>query len=145
MLNNVSLNQHDDAFLLEQAYFVSKCKFRPNAIIKLMPECRDLAESSLEYCTAFGNNGAVEPLVGLLDDADKTITVMAAQALGCLVASEPCCNQIRSVNNLKYLCCSQSALLQYRCTCHPICSHSRAACCLKRQVAVSCLACQSDH
>lgn len=58
-------------------------------------QMKDLAQSSVEYCTAFGQHGAIEPLVGLLDDTSKPVTMMAAQALGCMVACEPCCTQIR--------------------------------------------------
>ena len=57
--------------------------------------CRDLTQSSLEYAIAFGQHGAVEPLVGLLDDPSKPTTLLAAQALACMVACEPCCSQIR--------------------------------------------------
>lgn len=57
--------------------------------------CRDLAQSSIEYSTAFGEHGAIEPLVGLLDDPSKPTTLLAAQALACMVACEPCSSQIR--------------------------------------------------
>lgn len=58
---------------------------------------RELAQSSLEYATAFGQHGAIEPLVGLLDDPSKPTTLLSAQALACMVACEPCCSQIRYI------------------------------------------------
>lgn len=64
-------------------------------VLLLLWLCRDLAQTSVEYCTAFGQHGAIEPLVGLLEDTSKPVTMMAAQALGCMVSCEPCCTQIR--------------------------------------------------
>lgn len=66
-------------------------------------EIKDLAQSSLEYCIAFGQHGAIEPLVGLMDDTNKAVTMMAAQALGCMVMCEPCCTQIREAGAVSSL------------------------------------------
>jgi len=65
------------------------------AKVSAFDHCRELAQSNVEYCIAFGQHGAIEPLVGLLEDTSKPITMIAAQALGCMVACEPCCTQIR--------------------------------------------------
>lgn len=74
----------------------SDCSERcSTAVLLLLWLCRDLAQTSVEYCTAFGQHGAIEPLVGLLEDTSKPVTMMAAQALGCMVSCEPCCTQIR--------------------------------------------------
>ena len=87
---------------------------------------RELAQSNLEYATAFGQHGAIEPLVGLLDDPCKPTTLLAAQALACMVACEPCCSQIRysrlTAHGMsdKHLCVSHSksavsGCLHYQC------------------------------
>ncbi|KAL3155667.1 hypothetical protein ABBQ32_012695 [Trebouxia sp. C0010 RCD-2024] len=66
-------------------------------------EIKELAQSSLEYATAFGQHGAIEPLVGLLDDPSKPTTLLSAQALACMVACEPCCSQIRDAGAISSL------------------------------------------
>ena len=49
------------------------------------PCCRDLVQGNEQYCIAFAQHGAIEPLVGLLDADSKELSLTIAQSVACMV------------------------------------------------------------
>ena len=52
-------------------------------------------KDSEQYCEAFAEHGAIESLVGLLDDDNKDLVLTIAQALACMVQLDAACTAVR--------------------------------------------------
>ena len=48
-----------------------------------------------QYCVAFAQQGAIEPLVGLLDADSKDLSLTIAQSIACMVQHASACTGIR--------------------------------------------------
>lgn len=46
---------------------------------------RDLVQGNEQYCIAFAQRGAIEPLIGLLDADSKELSLTIAQSVACMV------------------------------------------------------------
>lgn len=57
--------------------------------------CRDLVQGHEQYCAAFAQQGAIEPLVGLLDADSKDLSLTIAQSIACMVQHASACTGIR--------------------------------------------------